>query len=117
VELDDLRIVADSSNRTAEGRSRDDVGGEIEATDHGTAAAGGGRGAGRGGPGERGVECDATVEAVGEEVPFRRNGYGGRHHGADRGFVRRRRGKAGARPDHAPAASSGERGLVELGHL
>jgi hypothetical protein len=27
-------------------------------------------------------------------------------------FVRRRRGKAGARPDHAPAAGSGERGSL-----
>jgi hypothetical protein len=77
VELDDLRVVADSGNRSAEGGGSDDVGGEIEAANHGTASAGGGRGGGWGGPRERGVECDAAVEAVGEEVPLRRNGYGG----------------------------------------
>lgn len=74
MELHDLRVVADSGNRPAEGRCSDDVGGKVEAADHGTAGAGGGRGGNRGGPGERRVECDAAVEAVGEEVPLRRDG-------------------------------------------
>jgi hypothetical protein len=92
VELHDLRVVADGGDRTAEGRRGDDVGREVEAADHGTADAGGGGGGGgcRGGPGERGVEREPTVEAVGEEVPLRRDGYGGGHRGGWCGVGRRR---------------------------
>lgn len=81
VELHDLRVVADGGDRAPEGRGGDDVGGEVESADHGTADAGGGGGGGgcRGGPGERGVEREAAVEAVGEEVPLRRDGDGGGH--------------------------------------
>uniref|UniRef100_A0A0A9E8L5 Uncharacterized protein n=1 Tax=Arundo donax TaxID=35708 RepID=A0A0A9E8L5_ARUDO len=79
VELHDLGVIADGGDPAAEGRDGDDVGGEVEAANHGTAAArGGGRGGDcRGGPGERGVEGDAAVEAVGKEVPLRRDRDGG----------------------------------------
>lgn len=56
VELHDLRVVADGGDRASKGRGGDDVGGQVKATDHSTADAGGGRGrAGRGwgGPWER----------------------------------------------------------------
>lgn len=101
VELHDLRVVADGGDRAPEGRGGDDVGGEVESPDHGTADAGGGGGGGgcRGGPGERGVEREAAVEAVGEEVPLRRDGDGGGHRRYKRvglvaaGEARRERGR------------------------
>ena len=110
VELHDLRVVADGGDRTAEGRCGDDVGGEVEAADHCTADGGGGGGGGgcRGGPGERGVQREAAVEAVGEEVPLRRDRDGGGHRGRGCGVGRRRRGAAGARSDRARAAGLGE---------
>lgn len=96
MELHDLRVVTYGGDRAAEGSGRNDVGGEVEAADHGTAdAGGGGGGAGRrGGPWERGVEREAAVEAVGEEVPLRRDGDGGGHRVAGWEVGRRRRGEA-----------------------
>lgn len=80
VELHDLRVVADGGDRAAEWRGGDDVGGEVEAADPATAATGGGgSGGGRGGPGKGGIDGDAAVETVGEEVPLRRNRDGGGH--------------------------------------
>lgn len=74
VELHDLGVIANSGDRAAEGSGGDDVVGEVEATDPASAAAGGGgSGGGRGGPGERGVDGDAAVETIGEEVPLRRD--------------------------------------------
>nr|CAB3473821.1 unnamed protein product [Digitaria exilis] len=99
VELHDLRVVADGGDRAAEWRGGNDVGGEIEAADHRTTGGGGGGGGGcRGGPGERGVEREAAVEAVGEEVPLRRDGDGGGHRRTEWGLVagceaRRERGR------------------------
>lgn len=93
VELHDLGVVADGGDRAAEGRGGDDVGGEVEAAGAGSGGSGGGGGGGgggRGGPGEGGVDGDAAVEAVGEEVPLRRDGDGGGHP------RRRRRGRSAA---------------------
>lgn len=97
VELHDLRVVPDGGDRAPERRRGDDVRGEVEAAEHATAppaaaaaTGGGGRGRGGGGrgrPGQRGVDGDAAVEPVGEEVPLRRDGDGGGH--------RRRRGGGG----------------------
>jgi len=114
VELHDLRVVADGSDRASKGRGGDDVGGQVEATDHSTADAGGGRGrAGRswGGPRERGVERESAVEAVGEKVPLRRNGDGGGHRRADVGSVAggeaRRGGSAAGSPGWVKEVDSG----------
>lgn len=114
MELHDLGVVADGGNRAAEGSGGDDVGREVEAADPGAAAAGGGGGGGgRGGPGEGGVDGDAAVETVREEVPLRRDGDGGGHR------PRRGRSAAGSRTSRGwkgvGAELSGEPSLGRIG--
>lgn len=114
VELHDLGVVADGGDRAPEGRGGDDVGGEVEAAGAGSGGSGGGGGGGgggRGGPGEGGVDGDAAVEAVGEEVPLRRDGDGGGH-------PRRRRRRRGRSAAGRIARGPGRKGVgAELSEI